>query len=191
MLPPIKVGGGAASTANSGSWSQPLRGGLGNRHSKGRMRPTRQVPPQRLRPQVRPGRWFANRFFLSGGHLASLLLLLTGDVETNPGPRCYACGKNFRQSDTPLNCHAQDGGVRFHKQTRCSSAPRSQQSLPWHCPTHGGPGPPVTTQTSHACYSCHHPFQPGTTPHACLAQGCMNLAHAARRCSRPTAPPDQ
>ncbi len=66
--------------------------------------------------------------------------------------------------------------------------PRYQQSLPWHCSTHGGPEPPVTTQTSHVCYSCHHPFRPGTMRLACLAQGWMNLAHAARRCSGPTAP---
>ncbi len=77
---------------------------------------------------------------------ASLLLLLAGDVETNPGPSCYAYGKNFRPPDTPLNCHAQGCGVRSHKQTRCSGMTRSQQSLPWHCPTHGGPGPPFTTQ---------------------------------------------
>ncbi len=104
----------------------------------------------------------------------SLLLLLAGDVETNPGPSCYACGQNFRQSDTPLNCHCQDCGVRSHK--RCSSVPRSQQSLPWHCPTHGAPGQPITTQTSHDYYSFHHPFRPGTRPLACLAHGCINLA---------------
>ncbi len=122
---------------------------------------------------------------------ASLLLLLAGDDETNPGPSCYAFGQNFRQSDTPLNCHAQDCSVRTHKQTRCSGVHRSQQPLPWHCSTHGGPGPPVTTQTSHACYSCQHPFRPGTRPLACHAQGCMNPAQVARRCSGPTAPPDQ
>ncbi len=121
---------------------------------------------------------------------ASLLLLLAGDVETNPGPSRYACGRNFRQSDTPLNCHAQDCGVRSHKQTRRSGVPRSQQSLPWYCPTHGGPGPPAPTQTSNACYSCHHPPLPGTSHLACHALRCMNLAHAARRCSAPTAPPD-
>ncbi len=113
--------------------------------------------------------------------VVSLLLLLAGDVETNPGPSCYACGKDFRQPDTPLSCHAQQCGERSHIQTRCSGAPRPQQSLPRHSPTHGGPGHPVTTQTSHACYSCHHPFRPGTSPLAFLAQGCMNLAHAARR----------
>ncbi len=102
---------------------------------------------------------------------ASLLLLLTKDVETNPGPSCYACGQNFRQSDTPLNCHAQDPGVRSHKQTRCSGVPRSQQSLTWYFPTNGGPGPPATTQTSHACYSCQHPFRPGTRSLACHALG--------------------
>ncbi len=121
--------------------------------------------------------------------VSSLLLLLTGDVETSPGPSCFACGQNFCQSDTPVNCHAQDCGVRSHKQTRCSGVPRSQQPLPWHCPTHGGPGPPVTTQTSHACYSCHHPFRPGTRPLACLAQVCMNLAHVTRRLADPLLPP--
>ncbi len=123
--------------------------------------------------------------------VASLLLLLAGDVKTNPGPSCYACGQDFHQSDTPLNCQAQDCGVRSLKQTRCSGVPRSQHSLPWHCPTHGVPGPPVTTQPSHACYSCHNPFRPGTWLLACLARCCTNLAHAARRCSGPTAPPDQ
>ncbi len=37
-------------------------------------------------------------------------------------------------------------------------------------------------------FSYHHPFRPGTRPLACLAQGCMNQAHATRRCSGPTAP---
>ncbi len=114
--------------------------------------------------------------------VASLLLQLAGDVDTNPCPSCDACGQNFRQSDTPLTCHTPDCEIRTHQLTRCSGVPRSQHCLPWHCPTHGGPGPPVTTQTSHACYSCHHPFRPGTRPLVCLAQGCMNLAHAARRC---------
>ncbi len=111
------------------------------------MRPTRQAPPQRLGPQVRPGRLFANRFFKEGDAspaATSLLLLLAADVETNPGPSCYACGQNFRQSDTPLNCHTLDCGLRSNKQTRCSGAPRFQQSLPWHCPTHGDPGLQLT-----------------------------------------------
>ncbi len=62
-------------------------------------------------------------------------------------------------------------------------------ALPRHCPTHGEPEPPVTTQTSHACYSCHYPFRPDKTPLACLSQDCINLAHADKRCSGPTAPP--
>ncbi len=49
----------------------------------------------------------------------------------------------------------------------------------------GGPGPPATPQKSHACYSCHHPFRPGTRPLACLTQGCMNLAHADLLLPRP------
>ncbi len=121
--------------------------------------------------------------------VASLLLLLAGDVETNPGPSCYVCGQNFRQSDTPLTSHTPDYVIRTHKQTRCSGVPRSQQSLSWHCSTHCGPGPPVTTQTAHTCCRCHYPFRPGTRPLACLTQGCMNLAHTVKRCSGPTAPP--
>ncbi len=120
-----------------------------------------------------------------------LLLLLTGDVETNPGPSCYACSQNFRQSDMPLTCHTPDCEIRTHRQTHCSGLPRSQQSLPWHCPTHGGPGPPVNIQTPYACYSCHQPFRQGTRPFACFAQGCTNLAHAAKRCNEPIALPDQ
>ncbi len=57
--------------------------------------------------------------------------------------------------------------------------------------THDGLGAPVNTQTSHTCYSCHHPFQPGTRPLACFAKSCMNLAHAIKRFSGPTVPPDQ
>ncbi len=104
---------------------------------------------------------------------------------------CYACGQNFRQSDTPLTCHTTDCEIRTHKQTRYSGVPRSQQSLLWHCSTLGGLGPPVTSRPSHACYSCHHRFRPGTRLLTCLAQGCMNLAHAASRCSGPTAPTAQ
>ncbi len=32
--------------------------------------------------------------------VASLLLLLAGDVENNPGTSCYACDQNVRQADT-------------------------------------------------------------------------------------------
>ncbi len=93
------------------------------------------------------GGWLANRFFLKRETPLGL------HVETSPGPSCYTCGQNFRQSGTPLNCHVQDCGVRSHKLTRCSGVPRSQQSLPWRCPTHGGPGPfrrptPATAATT-------------------------------------------
>ncbi len=86
------------------------------------------------------------------------LLLQAGDVETNPGPRCYACGQKFRQSDTPLACHTPECEIKTQKQTRCSGVPRSQQSLS---------GSPIAIQI------------------------CMTLAHGAKRCSGPTAPPDQ
>ncbi len=72
--------------------------------------------------------------------------------------------RTFRQSYTPLACHTPACGIRTHKQTQYSQS-----------------GPPVTTQISHACYSFHHPSD--TRPLACLVQVCMNLAHAAKRCS--------
>ncbi len=60
---------------NTASWSRPLRGGPDNLPLNGRMRPSRQAPPQRLELQVvRPGRCFANHFFESGRHPAGCLL---------------------------------------------------------------------------------------------------------------------
>ncbi len=96
----------------------------------------------------------------------SLLLLLARDVETNPGPCCFALGQNFRQSDTPLNCHAQDCGVRPHKQTRCSGVARSQQSLPWYCQTHGGPGHqlPLRSPTPATATTTRSGHAPGLSP---------------------------
>ncbi len=58
--------------------------------------------------QIRPGRWFTNHFLRvrdAPPTVTSLLLLLAGDIETNPCPSCYACGQNFRHSDTHLTCH--------------------------------------------------------------------------------------
>ncbi len=174
---------------HSGSWPQPLRDGSGKLPRRGEC----DQPDKHLARTL----FFHQPFFSNLGYVLPpvasllLLLLLAGDVETNPGPSCYPCGQSFHQSDTPLACHAPDCGIRTHKQTRCSGVPHLQQSLPWHCPTDDGPGPPVTTQTFNTCYSCHHPSRQSTRPLGYLAQGCMNLAHAARRCSGPTAPPDQ
>ncbi len=104
-------------------------------------------------------------------------LLLTGDVETNPGRSCFACSQTYRKSDTPLTCHTPDCEIRTRKRTQCSGVPRSQ---PWHCSTHGGPGPQATTQTFHACYSCYHPFRPGTRAPA----GWLLPSHAAAPSAR-------
>ncbi len=82
--------------------------------------------------------------------VASLFLPLAGDAETNPGPSSYACG----QTDTPLICYTPDCEIRTHNQTRCSAVPRSQQSLPCHCPTHGGPWTLVLALGLHEPSSC-------------------------------------
>ncbi len=55
--------------------------------------------------------------------VSSLLLLLAGDVETNPGQSCYVCGQNVRQSDTPLICHTPDCKIRTHRQTHAVVCP--------------------------------------------------------------------
>ncbi len=65
----------------------------------------RQHRPSGSDPRSGQGDGSVTFFFRIGNvppAVASLLLLLAGDVETNPGPGCYVCGQNFRQSDTPL-----------------------------------------------------------------------------------------
>ncbi len=86
---------------SKGSRLQPLRGDPGNPVP-------RQNRPSGSDPRSGQGDG-SPTFFLRIGDVppavASLLLLLAGNVETNPGSGCYACGQNFRQSDTSLTCH--------------------------------------------------------------------------------------
>ncbi len=59
----------------SGLCSQPPRGSPDNLPPMERMRPTRQAPPQRLGPQVRPGILFANHFLRVGDALPAVVSL--------------------------------------------------------------------------------------------------------------------
>ncbi len=55
----------------------------------------------------------------------SLLLLLSGDVDTNLGPSCYICGQTIHQSDTFLACHTPNYITQTHTRTSCIGVPRS------------------------------------------------------------------
>ena len=60
------------------------------------------------------------------------LLLLGGDVERNPGPRCSVCFRALRGGQTPLACAL--CGALCHRQTACSDLTRAQQRVSrWRC----------------------------------------------------------
>ncbi len=90
--------------------------------------------------------------------VVSLILLLSRDVETNSGPSCYAWGQNFRRSDTsPILRQPAELKIQTETELKihCSVVVHSQLPVPWRSPTNGGPGPPVSSQTSSARYSWH------------------------------------
>ena len=56
-------------------------------------------------PRVLPSR---AAVFSAGGHLSPwvpMLLLLGGDVETNPGPTTYTCKTNINKRQTSIQCN--------------------------------------------------------------------------------------
>lgn len=63
-------------------------------------------------------------------------IILSGDVEVNPGPvhgSCSACGQTIRAGSIPLQCTGQCGRVS-HKQTKCSGLSRASQAQgSWTC----------------------------------------------------------
>ncbi len=97
----------------------------------------------RLGPVDQPGRRTASAVFSPMGGLspagASLLLLRTGDVETNSGPHCYTCGNPVRHDTSPLRCSTNNCSTVSHKVFTCSDLHCSNR---WHCTLHVGPGPP-------------------------------------------------
>ncbi len=152
------------------------------------MQPTRQAP-QRLGPPDRPGRRTTSTVFSRKGGpssaAASFLLLRAGDIETDPGSHCYACGNPVRHGTSPLRCSNANCPTVSHKQFACSGFLRSNLLNRWQCPPHGGPGPlsrqfpPTTT----LCDSCRLPIRRGTKPLACDAPDCQAQVRAARQCS--------
>ena len=83
--------------------------------------------------------WFIAVFSSAGSgvpDVSSRLLILSGDIETNPGPKCAKCQAAIRTSGPFLTCASSNCDARCHLQQRCSALPRSQQrSRSWFCPT--------------------------------------------------------
>ncbi len=110
--------------------------------------------PHRLGSPDRPGRrTFIAVFSLRGGAypaVVSLLLLLAGDIELNPGPNCFTCRKPIRRGMDYLQCQANSCTNGSHKQLRCSGFHWSQLTNFWRCPHTGAP----------ARLTEHQPHQP-------------------------------
>ena len=155
---------------------------------------------------------FCFAFFLARGsnpeYDPGLLLLLGGDVERNPGPRCGVCARALRRGQTPLACAL--CGVLCHRQTACSGLTRAQQGVVrWRCREcvgGGGDGvggaleralvvvesdvvgveTPVVSADGGAprmgpCLSCGRGLRRGSVPLVC--EGCGGRCHAIPRCS--------
>ncbi len=144
--------------------------------------------PHRLGPPDRPGRKTSIAVFSLRGDafptVVSLLLVLAGDIELNPGLKRYTCRKAIRRGMDYLQCQANSCINWSHKQLRCSGFHRSQLTNSWRCPPHGGPGPPHSAPTtSSICDSYQQPTRAGNRPLTCATPNCPRLVHSARRCS--------
>ena len=77
---------------------------------------------------------------VTSAYLLRLLLIRTGDIETNPGTACHACNKTLRPSQAFLTCSNCD--TASHKQECCSGIKRAAlQSDTWICVDCGGAQP--------------------------------------------------
>ncbi len=152
------------------------------------MQPTRQAPQGSV-PPTGQGEGLPLPFFSPKGGpsqaAASLLLLRAGDIETNPGQHCYACGNPVRHGTSPLRCATTNCTTVPHKQFTWSGLHRSNLLNRWQCPPQRGPGPPSPQfpPTATLRDSCRLPIRRGTRPLACDAPDCQALVHAARWCS--------
>ncbi len=167
---------------------QPLRGDPDNRLPE-RTNETDKASTPRLGPPGRPGRWTTSTVFSPKGDpypaATSLLLFRAGDIESNPGPYCYACGNPVR--------HGTSATALLHYQLLCRvpQAVHQQRPPPFKpvkpvvVPPHGGPGPPSRQfpPTTNLSDSCRLPICRGTSPLACDTPDCQAQVHAARRCS--------
>ena len=69
-----------------------------------------------------------------------LLLILAGDVETNPGPddtnKCYICSYPIKKNQKPLACSFHGCTNKSHKQFKCSDMKPGTDPTEWVCNQH-------------------------------------------------------
>ncbi len=128
--------------------------------------------PHRLGPPYRPGGRTSNVVFwlqwAAFPAVVSIVLLLTGDIELNPEPNCYACRKPNCRGMDPLQCQVNSRTNGSHKQLSCSGFQRSQLTHPWRCPPH----------RDSALLTEHHLRQPSVTAVAGRRADMMAMHHA-------------
>ena len=118
--------------------------------------PPGAMPRPRLTTELRPHR----HVFYPGGEnesapgLLSLLLLLSGDVELNPGPSypCPVCGRDYAPRRGAAQCST--CGQWLCLTTRCSGLTNTRQYTPGWCCLGCRPAPPTT----------HGSLRPSTPP---------------------------
>ena len=137
----------------------------------------RQLPPNKFHhvPMPEPG-------FLAGEVQSPAFdprtLLRSGDIETNPGPACDYCKKEFSSVMCPLECGVTGCGRQCHRQRKCSRISATEQ---WFCDVHKTEAPPVA-----ACDECGKTLTSSQAKSArkCAVRDCPKLCHRGKKCSR-------
>ncbi len=151
--------------------------------------------PHSLGPLDQPGRRTSIAVFSLRGDIipavVSLLLLLAGDIELNPGPSCNPCRKPIRRGMDYLRCQANACTSGLHKQLRLPQASdHTSKRLPpvaddqlMEMSRIRGPGTPHRAQTtSTICDSCQQLLRAGIRPLTCATADCTRLVQSTRRC---------
>ena len=139
-------------------------------------------------------------FLLCGGNIPAIdlrfLLLMAGDVESNPGPvvsspvsnpgagesnpgpECISCGLPTLQE--PLSCAAESCDKVAHSQRVCSGR-RGKGNDVWRCPEH-------REEVARPCDQCGNGCErkkPGDRgPRRCVVAGCDKVCHRGKKCSK-------
>ena len=162
---------------------------------------------------IRPA-YCARRNLLAGSHLSERdlefdrkqLLLLSGDIERNPGPKCNKCGGTIRISEKhPLMCNTCN--QMYHKQKKCSELSKldlddiADNGGEWTCNGCRREGDedipsqeeiPIQPPTQQArrdadaremCGHCDKLLRKSTIPLVCQQQGCSLKCHINKACS--------
>jgi hypothetical protein len=119
------------------------------------------------------------------------LLILAGDVETNPGPdiinKCYTCGYPFKKNQNPLVCSFNGCTNKSHKQTKCSDTKAGSDTTEWICNQHSDDDVllesvrlielPSDAEPPRQCDSCGSALRIDYDARHCFVPGCLNRCH--------------